>query len=181
MNSRFGRQASPFSPVVVRNSLFLGAALVFAFWPSPLQVLASPIIACVNCDCTDDVINGPAVCTADMVCEPEGTNLTFATFSSDECPNQFPQVNNQAFMSGVVGGTGLPAQSRARSNQIFIIRVGRLVVTADSRFPRISPFYLVDSTSYQQSCETNSDALASGSRSRKSSMSPRALPHLQRS
>src|ERR1700728_3647523 len=114
MRSGSVERVSPFSPVILRNFLILSAAVVFALWPFSVQVLAN-IVTCVNCDCTDDVINGPAVCTADMICEPEGTNITVATFSSDECPNQFPQVNNQAFLSGVVGGTGVPAQSRAIS------------------------------------------------------------------
>lgn len=114
MHTRFVKRVTPFSPVVLRNLFFLGAALVFVLWPFSPNVLAS-IFVCTNCDCTDDVINGPAVCLANMICEPEGTDIPIATFSSDECPNQFPQVNNQAFLSGVVGGTGVPAQSRAVS------------------------------------------------------------------
>lgn len=103
-----------FSPVIGRNLLFLGAALVFALWPFSAQLFAN-IVICVNCDCTDDVINGPAFCSGVMTCEPEGTIIPVATSSSDACPNGFPQVNNQAFLNGVVGGAGIPAQSRAIS------------------------------------------------------------------
>lgn len=112
MNNSSEQQVRVLSSLVIRNLLFLTGALVFLLWPFPTKLLAA-IIVCSNCDCTDSSNNRPgAFCTADVVCSENPNNLKIIVFSSsDECPNQFPTVFNEANITGQVGWSSVHGTS----------------------------------------------------------------------
>jgi hypothetical protein len=116
MNNSSEQQVSVLSSLIIRNLLFLTGALVFLLWPFPTKLFAA-IIVCSNCDCTDSSNDLPgAFCTADIFCSENPNNLKIIVFSSsDECPNKFPTVFNEANITGQVGWPSVHGTSVATS------------------------------------------------------------------
>src|SRR6266568_4726752 len=104
MNNSSEQQVRVLSSLVIRNLLFLASALVFLLLPFPTKLFAA-IQQCSNCDCTSSAYDSPGAFCSDTVVCSENPNVARidVVSSTDQCPNKFPTVLNEANITGKVG------------------------------------------------------------------------------